>query len=554
MFLPAVFSVLAVVALGPQVVLGSFKFNLSPVVQCEPVNITFAGGNANNHSVPTTLTILPLVDNALPIKIAIPNAASNSTGIQLTFIPLPKNTLFIASFDDIEGPLATVSDVTKVAPPTDPTAAATCFGNATPFVNFYQLVDTPSQCETFTVAYNISAPTIRAFLPRLGSTNLTLVNSTGPGPGTATYTMSVIREEEVAMLFDDGQGHVQTTGLITVGGDSSSPNSCFPKSSGSSKAASTKTKSKPLPQAAAIGIAVAATIIGLVAILLLLYFLRERRRRRLISDMEFNPTLLNRPSEKEPMPSFIAPPPFSAGGGFVHDPIYTREKYATSVMSDVRTSMGSWVQFVPADQRSEQSPRSRPASGSSRLSMDTLDVQDILQMATVHRDRTSGDSSATPRQLPQPSMAGATATTFNVAKPAVARLVPLRRRMSDPADMPVTALSRDDSARAVAAAALPSGYGPSSYGQASYMASGPPDMPVTALSRGDSARAVAAAALPSGYGPSSYGQASYMTMGDTYTDDGHSMDQGIGGFPVPAFALPSNPRDTSESWGNVVVR
>ncbi|KAJ7451543.1 hypothetical protein FB451DRAFT_1409638 [Mycena latifolia] len=540
MFLP-VFSVLAVVALGPQVVRASFKFSFSSVAQCEPVDISYSGGDANNRSVPTTLTILPLIDNTPPIRIPIPNGAANSTGIRLNFIPLPEGTLFIASLDDISGPLAKVSDVTKIAPPTNPAVDQTCFGTGPPSVNFYEFNDTVSQCEPFTIGFNTSvAPSIRAFLPRDGSTLVPPVNDTNATPGTASYMMNVNRGEEVVLLFDDGAGNLQTTKQITVGGDSSSSSRCFNKKSGNSKSGSSKTSSSALPQAAIIGIAVGASVIGLAAILILLYLYRERRRKRRVSHMQFDPALLNRrwpPDEKQVEAGLYnntapmsAPPPFSAGG-FVHDPIYaTDENYATSIMSDARTSIGSWNQFVPADQRSEQMQPSQRDSGesrsASRLSMNTLDIQDILQMATVHRGR-SRDSGSSAPEAPQPSTAG-TAATFNVAKPAVARLVSLRRRTSDPPDMPV--LTRDDSARAAAVEGVPAGYGPSSYN------------------------------APSAYnGPTSYMSFESDDGHSVNRDDGHSVDHGdgssgIGGYPVPAFRQPANPRDTSESWGNIVVR
>ncbi|KAJ6525235.1 hypothetical protein DFH09DRAFT_1095710 [Mycena vulgaris] len=508
MFLLTALSVLGVIALGPQVVLGNFKFKLSPVNQCEPVNITFSGGDANNHSVPTIITILPLVDGAAPLRIPVPNGASNSTGIQLSFIPLSANTRFIASLDDIEGPLAKVSDVTKVAPPADPNAPAACFAAAPP-VNFFQFNDTVSQCEPFTVTFNtdlnVGPPNITAFSPRNGAKRMQPLSGSG---NTATYTMTVQRDEEVVLLFDDGLNHLQTTNLMTVLGDSSSDNSCIKKGGGGSandKSPNPKTNSAGLPKSAIIGIVVGASVLTVFVVLLLLYYLRERRRRKRISDMDFDPTLLNRrwsPDEKtgtNPFAGYLsaAPPPPPSADGYVHDPIYTNEKYAATIMSDARTSIGSWNQFVPADQRSPGTPQRPSSAVPSRLSMNTVDIQDILQMATVHRDRASG----------APDTAGSAATTFDIAKPAIARLVSLRRRGSDAPDMPAPAdLSRNDSAYTAAVAGVPAGYGPSSY----------------------------------------------MSFGDS--DDGRSVDQGIGGYPVPTFTPVRNPRDTSESWGNIVVR
>ncbi|KAJ7147160.1 hypothetical protein C8R43DRAFT_1129933 [Mycena crocata] len=524
-------SVLGVVALGPQVVLGSFKFKLSPVVQCEPVSLTFSGSDFNNHSVPTTLTILPLIDNAPPIRIPIPNGASNSTGIQLTFIPLAAETRFIASLDELQGPSgsAKVSDVTKVNAANDTAdAVTTCLGSGIPQVNFYQFSGDLFQCEPFTVNYDPAitpnAPNITAFNPRGDSYRVLPNDDSNATPGTASYIMNGEREDTVVLLFDDWNGHTQTTKLMTILGDSSSSKSCLKSDKESSNNNNKKTSSSRISQAAIIGIAVAASIIGLLAILLLIYMLRERRRRRHASDMvEFDPALLNRrwPDGKRsdlyqpsPPPFTPPPPPFSGdfSGDFVRDPIYTDEK-AASVMSDARTSIASWNQFIPEDQRNQQTDGAlgrRPSVSSSRLSMNTVDIQNILQMATVHRDRSSG---GVPPVAPQPSTAGTAMTTFDLAKPAVARLVSTRRsrRTSDPPDMPV------------------------------------------AVSRNNSAAAAAVAGVPVGYGPSPY-----VTFGDSDDDDEgapntRQSDGGIGGFPVPVLNQSRN-RDTSESWGNVVVR
>ncbi|KAF7364997.1 hypothetical protein MVEN_00370700 [Mycena venus] len=532
MFLLAYLSVLGVVALGPQVVLGSFKFSLSPVVQCQPVDITFSGSDANNHSVPTTLTILPLLDNIKPIQIPIPNGASNSTGIQLTFIPLPAGTRFVASLDDVEGPTAKVSDVTRVLNSTTGPDVEGCFGSSIQQVNFYEFDDNLAQCEDFTVTYNTPvtvAPTIRAFFPNSGSLLVPQSNAS-TAPNTASYTMTGLRSTEVVLLFDDTQGHLQTTKLITIDGDSSSSKSCFKSSSkdsdGNNKAGTIS--STTLPRSAIIGIAVGAAVVGLFAILLLIYIVRTRRRNRRVSHMNFDPSLLNqkwppdleeRKVELYQSPALTAPsaptPSFSAQG-FVRDPIYTNEKYASSIISDdARTSIASWNQFIPEDQRNRSGTRARGQSvSSSRLSMGTVEAQDILQMATVHRTHYSGSAATVQgRPTPQPSTAGTTMTTFDVAKPAIARLVSTRRsgRSSDPPDMPI--------------------------------------MPVT-VSRNNSTEA-AIAGVPAGY------RSSYMSYGDGDEDDTHTARQsdGIGGYPIPSFKTSNlRPRDTGESWGNVVVQ
>ncbi|KAF7346586.1 hypothetical protein MSAN_01886800 [Mycena sanguinolenta] len=524
MFSLAYLSVLGVVALGPQVVLGSFKFTLSPVVQCEPVNITFSGSGANNHSVPTTFTIFPLQDNAEPIEIPIPNGATNSTGIQLTFIPLPADTLFIASLDNINGPKPTVSDVTRVQNST----TGGCFQTNPSPVTFYQPDEELSQCEDFTVTYNTSvAPNITAFVPLVGAfpvfpSNVSTISSTLETT-VASYTADIVREVSVMLLLDDQQGHRQTTKLITVSGDSSSPKTCF--NTTSSKDSTPKASATPvskLPQSAIIGISVGAAVVGLLAIFLLIYMLLARRRNRRVSHMDFDPALLNQkwPPDLEekkiesyqasPLtaPSFSTPP-FTAQG-FVRDPIYTREKYASSIVSDGRSSISSWNEFAPK----HRGVRSQSIS-SSRLSMGTVEIQDILQIATVHRTPSASTTNLQGRPTPQPSTAG-TAMTFDIAKPAIARLVSTRRsrRASDTPSVP--------------------------------------DVPVTVSRNNSTDAATALAGVPTKY------RTSYASFDDDDVDEGEVPrpdDRDIGGYPIPSFKTGVlRNRDTSESWGNVMVR
>ncbi|KAJ7245002.1 hypothetical protein B0H12DRAFT_1325437 [Mycena haematopus] len=528
MYLLAYLSVLGVVALGPQVVLGSFKFSLSPVVQCQPVNITFSGKGANNHSVPTTLTILPLLDNAAPIQIPIPNGATNSTGIQLTFIPLAADTRFIASLDDINGPQATVSDVTRVLNSTTGTNDEGCFESNAPPVQFYEVDENLGQCEDFTVTYTTTgAPKVTAFFPLVGAFPVPQnnVSTSSSNTNVASYTMDGLREATVMLLLDDQQGHRQTTKLITISGDSSSSNSCFniPSSKDTNpNAKAGETTSSKLSQSAIIGISVGAAVVGLLAILLLIYMLWARRRNRRVSNMNFDPALLNQkwpPDLEEKKIETYRSPPLTAPGastptfgaqGFVRDPIYTNEKYASSIVSDARTSISSWNQFVPMDQRGE--PHARQSISSSRLSMGTVEIQDILQMATVHRTRSSAATTIQGRPTPQPSTAGTAMTTFDVAKPAMARLVSTRRsrRTSDTPSMP--------------------------------------DVPVT-VSRNNSTEA-AIAGVPTQY------RASYVSF-DIEGEDNipRPSDGGIGGYPIPSFKTSDlRRRDTSDSWGNVGVR
>lgn len=505
MFWLASLSVLGVVALGPQVVLASFKFNFSEVEQCERVQINFTGHSSNNHFVPTQLTILPYVDLGnttlrVPIQIAIPNGASNSTGIDLSFIPLRANTRFVATLDDGQG--SKVSDVTIVG---NGSLNSSCLSsNSIATFDLYQLPQEVNQCENFTVAYNpttTSAPNITAFTPRGDSFEVTLLNPS-VAPGQALYVMNGQRNNQVVLLLNNSENQAASSRLMTIGGDSSSSKMCFmdnfndsgkPGHSNSNLGDNT-TKSFALPKPAIIGIAVGAAVIVFAALLLLWYILRRRRRQRLAPSVRFNRALLNRrwpPDENEKKidlfeqetqstarwrlegervdlfgqrPSSNVISPTFPAGDYVLDPPYTNDKYRDSVMTgdhSVRTSISSWNQYIPEDQRGEQIPTARmSSSSSSRLSLNTVDIQPILQMARVHGDFDSGPTAYQSR-TPQPSTAG---TAFNISKPAAAILVSTRRaqRTSDPPDV-VSAVSRNNSASVAALTAVPVPYMPTSY-------------------------------------------------------------------------------------------
>lgn len=512
MFWLASLSLLGVVALGPQAVLASFKFNFSAVPeQCEPVQINFSGHGSDNHFVPTQLTILPNVDPddttlRVPIRIAIPNGASNSTGIDLSFIPVSATSRFVAALGDGQGS-ATVSDVTIVGnASSDPSCLSP--NSSIPTVNFYTLPPEINQCENFNVTYNnTTAPNITAFSPLHNSFEVKLLDPS-VAPGIASYVMNGPRGAEVVLLLNNTENQAASSKLMTIGGDSSSSNMCFmmmhPSSMESNSNSGGKknktTKSFALPKSAIIGIAVGAAVLVFAALLLLWYILRRRRRqRRLAPSIRFNPALLNRrwpPDENEkkigifeqenqstarwrlegervdlfgqrPLSNVVSPS-FTAGD-YVLDPPYTNDKYRDSVMTgdrSVRTSISSWNQFIPEDQRGEQIPTARRSSdssySSSRLSLNTVDIQPILQMARVRGDSDSGPTAYQSRTL-QPSTAG---TAFDVSKPAAAILVSTRRaqRTSDPPDAPdVVSVSRNNSASVAALTAVPVPYMPASY-------------------------------------------------------------------------------------------
>lgn len=215
-----VFSALILVflAFGPQAVLsGSFKFTISEVKQCEPVSITFREeGNITAEDIPTTLTILPY--GSSPISIPIPNAGASISGVNVTFLPLAQDTMFLASLDDATGEnTAKVSDVIRVS--SSPIDNASCLPPITDALTVFNVTSNPTQCGNLTVTYNNlivpSAPTVRFYNPKGPSWALNLT-SDDPSSGTATYMVNVKRGKEILLLMKGVNGvNTETSTLFT---------------------------------------------------------------------------------------------------------------------------------------------------------------------------------------------------------------------------------------------------------------------------------------------------------------------------------------------------
>lgn len=212
-FIPLVLGLLV----GPQVVQADFKFTFNSTIrQCEPVSITFFQ-TAKAKALPTSLTLLPF--DSTPISIPLPNAATNSTGVTVTFLPLAAGTRFVASLDDETGDnSAKVSDIFRVFD--SPTGDASCLAGAPAASNIFTLPQTVSQCETFNVRYtSAQPPTLRVYYPKGGSTELSQV---GPpqdvaGTKTAAYNMTVKRLEAIVLLAFNGDVEQGRTSTLLTG-------------------------------------------------------------------------------------------------------------------------------------------------------------------------------------------------------------------------------------------------------------------------------------------------------------------------------------------------
>ncbi|VDC02374.1 unnamed protein product [Peniophora sp. CBMAI 1063] len=315
-------AILAVLALGPLAVLGNFDtVSFSPVEQCGAFNVSFGGGVAPD-ALPLILTVIPF--NASPIYIQIPEDAWNSTsatGAAITFLPLAAGTNFLASLDDAYGRPTGVntSDIILVA--ASPSNDSSCLnGVSLAQPSTYAISGDPSQCVDTAITFNAStvtsAPSVRAFVPRGPSFELSQTNATD---GEANYLMNITRGTQVALLFDGGDSDAQTSDLFTVFGDTSSPTSCIASSAASSTQAlgETSSSSGSLSRVSIIVIAISTVAVtGTLSLLALIFVARERRKRRTaqLHDQIFprsDPEKVN-PYASPVQPS--DPPPFEPRG------------------------------------------------------------------------------------------------------------------------------------------------------------------------------------------------------------------------------------------------
>ncbi|KAK7469077.1 hypothetical protein VKT23_003571 [Stygiomarasmius scandens] len=389
-----------VLVLGPQVVLSdSFKFSFSEVQQCEPLSISFKGTLDPEDPTPVTLTVLPF--NGSVVSIPIPERALNSTSLNVSFLPLPEDSNFIASLDDTTGDnVGQVSDIVRVLP-SDTTSCS--LQSKEDFVPSFAVQDTLSQCENFTVRYdNGIAPTVRIFFPRGPSYELNRIED-DPSTSTATYLMVAPRQSQMLLMFNDTVS-VETSALLSVQGDTSSSKSCFPRQNNMQPGNSQQSQSSKsgVSKSVAIGLGVGFGILLLLAIPMIWYVIRERRRnRKAMRNNEpayFEKSASSYDSEEKrgystdasyevhsipnlpalpPKPARPpAPPPFlynnsfetqprtrSWDDGFVRDPAYVSGSYSPT-FSDYPRSSISWEMITAGEdglhrQRSTDSRRSQ---------------------------------------------------------------------------------------------------------------------------------------------------------------------------------------------------
>ncbi|KAF5389287.1 hypothetical protein D9757_003405 [Collybiopsis confluens] len=396
----------------PYAVLAALRLDIDGATECEPAFVSFRGElNASFHQVPLTLQILPL--NATPYFVPLPSYAANSSGVNLSFLPVPANTEFMVALSSPSGLiLSLVSDIFVVKAGTSQTCLPPTNNNPT-----FQLQDAAdiSQCRDFSMSIPAGSkpPLVQLFNPRGFGYPLSLTAHTTT---TATYNMLAVRQTQVMLSFisTDG-GSNQTTLLLagkkftflllqppsnpTVQGDSSSPSNCFPTFNSNATNETSTAKPSLVSKAAIVGLSVGLGVTVLLAIPMAWLAIRQRRRRKQAANrINFDASRM----EEKSYPSYIPyvppveekkpplPPPFLGYPGYsegtvVKDPPYVTEKYSPTVSDYPRTSI-SW-EYVGRD---KQKHRTIP---DPRISVQTtmLSSSNIEKMLNMARNRASED-------------------------------------------------------------------------------------------------------------------------------------------------------------------
>lgn len=187
---------------------------------------------------------------------------------------------------------------------------------------------------------------------------------------------------------------------------------------------------------AIIGLSAGGGVVALIALFMIIFIVRERRRRQRIG-VNSDPTLLEK--GRSDTPQLIVPSVGQAlSEGFVRDPPYTFEAFLSPTTSVYpRTSRSSWSQVIHEDhlhnlgRQGVDSVDRRGSEGQSTgdLTLNSLDIEGILNMAATHSDR---NSRATMEPTPIVS-----ASPQNLSVPQAIMTFPSRGHLRDPSDIPV---------------------------------------------------------------------------------------------------------------------
>lgn len=256
----------------------------SSIQQCGPFNLTFSGTQPT--ALPLTLTVVPFGSSAVPLSIPLPNPewdSETSTGVAITFLPYPAETIFVASLDDAQGrSTGFTSDIIRILQSDNVSCISTAKQAQT-----YTPEPPFSQCQPFNITFDpaqATPPVARLFVPN-GQSFLLDQTQGLTDPGTTSFTMVAFRGQPVVLLFRDGSDRLQSTNLLTVTGDVTSSKSCFPNPPDGE--GSKTSQPVGLSKRAVIGIVASiASVVTLLSIFVIAhFFLRHKRSGRIRTAM-----------------------------------------------------------------------------------------------------------------------------------------------------------------------------------------------------------------------------------------------------------------------------
>jgi hypothetical protein len=338
------------------------------------------------------------------------------------------------------GPYGSTSDVIIVQPSS--TGNTTCLPSVERSPRRFSVSGPVSQCQPFNVTYNTTLaehpPSIQAFTPLQSAF---AINETDlPTAGVSTYLMSAARQTEVVLLFDDGLGYREVSDLLTVGGDSTSDDTCVRARTNSSDPQmdnqSPSSGGKP-SKSAIIGIsAVVGLVTGGLAILMIMYISRERRRRREMRLSHFVGSRMVRQRPSSGNMNMLT----TIAGRVVSTPLYASEKAPSAPASEFTYYPGDDARSLEDARQRQPRGDSRPeairpnigekilgsAAGSAAgLSMEhslsSVDIEHILNMATIYSEP----------PLPPPSVA-----PISKIPSTFLTVPPFSRHLRNPSDVP----------------------------------------------------------------------------------------------------------------------
>ncbi|PFH53367.1 hypothetical protein AMATHDRAFT_1425 [Amanita thiersii Skay4041] len=365
------------------------RFNISKVTQCEPVSITFTS-KPDKQNAPKSLTLLASDYRLQHIDLGVLDP--DALGFNLTSIPFPAYTTFLASLDNIEGiPIAPVSDLISVYPSGDTTCLPIISQSFSPGA----LLDTGHTLAgpISTISPSDSEPNASQVIP------IYQPGHTPPRVLDSGIADSVAFDGSILLLetADNTKNGLvsQSVSLASshmprdIHSDNGSNNDTM-KRKGHQNSKIPDNNRVPI----IIGCTIGAVVIFIVALLMVVFVVRERRRNKRVEKM-FTPAVISNtslidhrrskslPADPDIMENGVKNPPYVTEVD-LYSSLKSRSTKASSIATTITNSFGHIQQLSEEANNIKIGPaKDIDHEGIRSFSVTSMDIEGMLNMATI---------------------------------------------------------------------------------------------------------------------------------------------------------------------------